>query len=262
MSWRRCSTSAVVTLSLAIAAPAFAEAPRAAAETVIEGGPFQTDFPGADGGGGGGSPSFGSGGGSSSNGGGAGGQGPQGGNLPANGPRKLGSGGGGRRPSSGGGPGLSLPGIGAFGSMLGYLMIAVLVIVVIALIAWVILSRTPAPELEAAGPAPPDGKKPGRPIRGDLRAQAERLALQGKYEEAIHLLLLAAILHLSTGVTPPESRTSRELLSHFRLDLNSKEAFSALVLAVERSLFGGQALGADEWRECAGRHDALVRVTS
>jgi hypothetical protein len=74
-----------------------------------------------------------------------------------------------------------------------------------------------------------------------LFAEADRLAAEGRWDEAVHLLLLTAIRRLSDEFgAPRRSRTSRELLSHFRLEGERLSAFRHLVAAVERVVFGEQ----------------------
>jgi len=81
---------------------------------------------------------------------------------------------------------------------------------------------------------------------------AERLAREGRFDAAVHALLLAAIRSLSieTGRVPPDSSTARELLRTFPLEGERRSGFAALVRAVEWTMFGGRSIGADEYGRC------------
>jgi hypothetical protein len=81
--------------------------------------------------------------------------------------------------------------------------------------------------------------------------EAERLASEGRWAEALHATLLQAI-HVLAGRLPwplPPSSTSRELLRLVPLSAEARQAFAGLVRAVELSLFGGAAVGPEEYQE-------------
>jgi Domain of unknown function (DUF4129) len=113
-----------------------------------------------------------------------------------------------------------------------------------------------------AGPAeePPAPEETGGEgsLAGDV--DTRRLAAAGSYGRALHALLLAAIAELArrAGAPPPPSRTSRELLAHFRLEGEAREAFGGLVAAVERSLFGGAPVGPEDYRLNLARFAAVA----
>jgi hypothetical protein len=90
---------------------------------------------------------------------------------------------------------------------------------------------------------------------------ASRLAAQGRYAEAVHALLLAAIRHFAersrTAVQP--SRTSRELVRLLPLGPETREAFTELVRTVELSFFGGAAVGPEEWERNLARFRDVFR---
>ncbi len=90
---------------------------------------------------------------------------------------------------------------------------------------------------------------------------AARLAGEGRYAEAIHALLLAAIRHFAerSRVAVQPSRTSRELVRLLPLGPELREAFTELVRAVELSLFGGVAVGREEYERSLARFRALTR---
>lgn len=88
---------------------------------------------------------------------------------------------------------------------------------------------------------------------------ARALAAAGRLEEAVRLLLRGAIDDVGelgrVAVTP--DLTSRELLGRASLEPPSRQAFAALVVAVERSLFAGEAVSADAFERCAAAFDHL-----
>ena len=77
----------------------------------------------------------------------------------------------------------------------------------------------------------------------DPLAAAQVLARQGRFTEAIRLLLAAAleILRLRDGMALSVSLTSREILGRSPIAKRARGALSRLVLAVELSTFGGRA---------------------
>jgi hypothetical protein len=101
-------------------------------------------------------------------------------------------------------------------------------------------------EPRTAAPAP-------APAAGTPAAltDAEALAREGRYAEAIHALLLAAIEALR-GVRPvAASLTSREVAaSAGALSDNGREALRQIVQAVEITRFGGRDAGAREYAAC------------
>jgi hypothetical protein len=84
-----------------------------------------------------------------------------------------------------------------------------------------------------------------------LPGDAARLAGEGRYGEAIHVLLLVAIRQLGQrsprGLEP--SRTSRELIRLVPLAPDGRRSFEALVRTVELTLFGGVAAGAEDYSQ-------------
>lgn len=85
---------------------------------------------------------------------------------------------------------------------------------------------------------------------GPSLSEAERLAAEGRWSEAVHALLLIAVRRLCARFSVPQasSRTSRELCRALPLQGEAREAFTGLVRTVEVSLFGGAPLGPDDWR--------------
>lgn len=102
---------------------------------------------------------------------------------------------------------------------------------------------------EATSPrAPPAGALP------DARALAEA----GRYEEAIHGLLLVALEALDRRTALPGSLTGREIVREAAVPDGARDAVGHLVGAVEISLFGGRPLGREEYEACVGHYEAFT----
>lgn len=87
----------------------------------------------------------------------------------------------------------------------------------------------------------------------DTRTKAERLADEGRYGEAIHVLLLETMGQLAGRITGGlhKSWTSREVLRLTKLSPEAHRPLEALVEAVETSLFGHETPGELDYRSCA-----------
>ena len=108
--------------------------------------------------------------------------------------------------------------------------------------------------------APGDGDSvPGRAARPPALSEAERLAAAGRYTEAVHALLVRALAALGArgGRAFPDSATSREILASSRLPPGQRVPLGVLVEPVERAVFGGATLGADDWERCHTAYRAL-----
>jgi hypothetical protein len=98
--------------------------------------------------------------------------------------------------------------------------------------------RPPAVDVRAsAAPATPAIALPPAPPTLD---EVERLAAEGRYAEAVHLLLLRAVAALGSRVPLPPSLTSREVVKASGLEGAPGDALERLVRVVERSRFGGR----------------------
>lgn len=90
---------------------------------------------------------------------------------------------------------------------------------------------------------------------GDTRTKAERLADEGRYGEAIHVLLLETMGQLAARIPGGlhKSWTSREVLRLTKLGPEAHAPLESLVEAVETSLFGHETPGELDFRSCT-RH--------
>jgi len=93
-----------------------------------------------------------------------------------------------------------------------------------------------------------------------LLEDADRLAAQGLFAEATHLLLFRSIEDIDKRwprlVQP--ALTSRDIAEHPTLPLAARQTFAAIARTVERSFFGGQAIGAGEFEACRRDYQAFA----
>jgi hypothetical protein len=86
------------------------------------------------------------------------------------------------------------------------------------------------------------------PVRAWLR-EADLMAEQGRYAEAVHHLLFRSIEDIAKRrprlVRP--ALTSRELAGADAIPGPARELFSGIARLVERSLFGGRPVNAGDW---------------
>lgn len=104
----------------------------------------------------------------------------------------------------------------------------------------------------AADDAPGWEWRPDEADARDLLAEADRLASQGAYAQAAHLLLLRSIRDIEKrkprALRP--SLTSRDISALPELPEQARPAFSLIGTVVERSLFGGAVVDMLAFQQC------------
>ena len=90
--------------------------------------------------------------------------------------------------------------------------------------------------------------------------EAEQLASEGKYDQAVHVLLLRSLRVLAESQGLPVSLTSREIVRDVTMPDDAREALAELVGEVETSLFGGRAVDAPSWARCRERYASFVAI--
>lgn len=114
------------------------------------------------------------------------------------------------------------------------------------------VSVEPGPEEEEWAPE-------AAPARSWLR-EADALAAQGRYAEAVHHLLFRSIEDISRRrphlVRP--ALTSRELAAAEVLPPPARGLFARIAFLVERSLFGGRAVEPGDWAAARAAYADLV----
>lgn len=97
-----------------------------------------------------------------------------------------------------------------------------------------------------------------------LLADADRLAAEGRYDEATHLLLLRSVNQIATARPDwvPPSSTARELARLPALPDAARHAFLTISERVERSLFALRALERSDWEAARAAYAefALARL--
>ncbi|MBV9993037.1 MAG: hypothetical protein JOZ72_17295 [Alphaproteobacteria bacterium] len=114
-------------------------------------------------------------------------------------------------------------------------------------------------ETPAAQTAMPEWR-PGPELARNLLRDADALAAQGHYAEAVHLLLLRSIEHIDENrpdlVRP--ALTSREIGRLEQLPGAARGAFGAMARVVERALFAGRDVGSGEFSQCRAEYERFA----
>lgn len=110
-----------------------------------------------------------------------------------------------------------------------------------------------------AAAEPEDWRPAEAPARALLR-DADSLAAEGRFSEAAHLLLFRSIEEIDARrprlVRP--ALTSRDIAADAEIPGGPRTAFAAIVMIVERSLFGGRALAQEDWRRCRSAYEEFA----
>jgi hypothetical protein len=105
----------------------------------------------------------------------------------------------------------------------------------------------------------PDWRPPVARARA-LLSDADRLAAEGRYDEAVHLLLFRSIDDIDAkrphAVKP--ALTSRDILALSSLPVAARRALARLVAAVEWSYFAGRAVDAAIFSECRRAYEEFA----
>lgn len=141
---------------------------------------------------------------------------------------------------------------------------------VVALFALVLLVRLYGPGFGRRGKSDADAAAALEEWRPDAAASlalledADRLAAQGRFDEATHLLLQRSVHHIAAArpdwVEP--SSTARELAALPALSDAARAAFRVITERVERSLFALRALDRADWEAARAAYAefAMVRI--
>ncbi len=91
------------------------------------------------------------------------------------------------------------------------------------------------------------------------RLEADELARQGNFVEAIHILLLQSLSEIRRrlDVSIAVSLTSREILETIGLPLPARHAFAHIIDRVEVSYFGVHVPSAEEYSACRNSYETL-----
>lgn len=116
-------------------------------------------------------------------------------------------------------------------------------------------ARPEGPRLSADPPWRPDADH-----ARDLLAAADRLAAEGQFLEAAHLLLLRSVEDIQKH-RPKALRvslTSREIAVLPALPETARPAFASIARVVEHGLFGGRPVDGDDFAACRSAYEAFA----
>lgn len=135
----------------------------------------------------------------------------------------------------------------------------VILAILVALVIWLtvpslrerligLLRRRPKPA------SPPPAWTPTADEARRLLGDADALAAEGRFDEAVRLLLHRSIEDIQRwrGELVRPSFTSRDIVALRALPGEAQPVFARIVAAVERSLFAGRNLGAADWERARG----------
>ncbi|PZU06600.1 DUF4129 domain-containing protein [Sphingomonas sp.] len=121
----------------------------------------------------------------------------------------------------------------------------------VAAILWLVVRQIRWPKRREADveEAPPEWRPDEAGARSLLEA-ADRLAAEGRYGEATHLLLQSSVgdIALRRPDLLRPSLTSRDIAGSAALPLGARLAFGQIARLVERNLFAGKPLAEKDWR--------------
>ncbi len=161
-------------------------------------------------------------------------------------------------------PGFELPALGALGEILGWLLVAVCVLVLLGALVYGLAQlrlRASAPH-EAADRKAGDGTDDAvlDPLLVMPELSAEELARLGRYREAIHALFIASLL--TTGFRPEgkaRGATAREIV-HAMLAVDSrKPPLASLLTETELVWFGGRPATLETFERARSMHADVLR---
>ncbi len=138
------------------------------------------------------------------------------------------------------------------------------VIVGVGVVVWSLLDSLPVISRSRRIVAPEEGlgsAGPGQKM-DEAQVEADDLAAQGYYNEAMHVLLHKSLqeLHRRLGLRFAASLTSREILRRVELPDEGRGALTRIIQAVEMTYFGGRLAGAPDYAECRGHFDIFRRA--
>lgn len=113
-------------------------------------------------------------------------------------------------------------------------------------------SKDRLPEREDWRPAPSAAR--------ELLHDSDTLAANGKYAEAVHLLLLRSVQEIDArrpNLLRPK-HTSREIGRLQALPESARRTFGEIASVVERAVFAGDSLGASDFKFCRATYEAFA----
>ena len=120
--------------------------------------------------------------------------------------------------------------------------------------------RKPAARPRTRPPASGLVWRPDSAAAKDLLSAADLLAADGRFAEAAHLILLRSVEDIESRRphTLRAALTTREIASLSALPAEARPAFAKIGRIVERSLFGGVPVAADEFEDCRRAYETFA----
>ncbi|MEO1323600.1 MAG: hypothetical protein AAFV59_11400 [Pseudomonadota bacterium] len=153
----------------------------------------------------------------------------------------------------------------AIGGVLGYMLAAIIVVAILAGLYMVFgeslsfrrrqTEKTAAPDISSVPDLRPEAKR-ARALLED----ADALAAEGRFAEAVHLLLFRSIDEIQeqkSGIIG-RSLTAREIGALGVLPDWIRQALLPIIRIVERSFFGGQDVTETGWREARASYETFA----
>lgn len=110
-----------------------------------------------------------------------------------------------------------------------------------------------------AGSAAPEWTPEETRVRA-LLADADTRAAAGDYDGAVHIVLLRSIADIEAwrGKALTPSLTARDIAAADELPDGARGVFARIAAVVERSIFAGQRLSADDWQAARADYTAFA----
>lgn len=148
--------------------------------------------------------------------------------------------------------------IGVILSYLFWLGLALL----LGLIAYLIFQsvRPPGKRPDLSEPEEPEVYTPTKARAQALLSEADELAAEGRYAEAIHLLLFRSIddIEKARPGSVNDAMTSREIQGLEVLSALARTAFTRIASVVEDCQFAGKSADNGHWQDCRDAYAALT----
>jgi hypothetical protein len=130
-----------------------------------------------------------------------------------------------------------------------------------ALIIWFVAREVLSLRLRRrAEPAAAADWRPEAAAARALLDEADALAAEGRFGEAVHLLLFRSIDDIAgrrPGLLRP-ALTSRDIAALDQMPGEARSAFARIAQAVERSFFGGRSVAADDFKRARGDYEVFA----
>lgn len=133
----------------------------------------------------------------------------------------------------------------------------------VALLLWIIVRDLPFAAAFRRRRRPASTPVDWRPEAEAARAvlgDADRLAEEGRFGEAIHLILFRSIDDIAARRpgSVPRALTSREIVEAAPLSERGRAAFRVIADGVERTFFGGRSADRSDFDRCRGEYEAFA----